>query len=153
MTHWVRRFYVAVLSLALLIGPCLSLIGTGAGTAHAHSITTHSGSYGEAAVQSHDHHTAGISNNQVQHLVPENPPLSCEELCEGWAVKKTQRYGLFASSVSSDLDDLDAGINLAISGYDFSSFVDGVRSTIPISDRADISAGPHLYALTNRYRL
>lgn len=81
-----KAIITVALAIALVLGPCISLTGfQGPSAAHAHA--------GEmkASPGAHEHMNHGASRDSTQAPVHHGQPLSCEELCEGWAIAKSKR--------------------------------------------------------------
>jgi hypothetical protein len=158
MTHWVHRFYVAVLSLALLIGPCLSLTGfVGAGPAHAHSQISQVDVHSDPSDHMHAQHVSGVashgSHDSSHHPSPGNAPISCEDMCEGWGVSKCQRFSATDSSPDPlpDYNDADFDLIGVVVGLYHSTR--RLRSSDQVWQSANYLVSARPYALTNRYRL
>lgn len=153
-----RSALVALLTIALLIGPCLSFNGYfGPSAAHAHGSVSQIASQGDASGHGHAHHNAGQPTQDQQgsghHQSPNQSPISCEELCEGWAVTKDLRS--LALTGSLDSDPVDTPTISVLVGIQ----TDITRLTLaagkPPGNR-DTDAFPAplpAYALTSRYRL
>ncbi len=153
-----RPLLAVVLALTLMVGPCLSLSGfVGAGSAHAHTQTSQVDSHSDPSNHIHAQHVSGVSNHgshdSGHHPNPGNSPISCEEMCEGWGVNKSQRFSTLDSSPDPSPDYENVVYDLI--GADVGSYQSTRRLRNPgyawRSGDEPVSARP--YARTNRYRL
>ncbi len=151
-----RSTLVALLTIALLIGPCLSFTGYfGPSAVHAHGGMSQIASQDGGSGHGHAHHGAGQPTHGQQgsghHQSPNQSPISCEELCEGWAVKQTQR--LTAIENTSGADDAFMVPVLIELKREFPLTVREHRRPSDISDMAVPAASLAAYRLTGRFRL
>lgn len=153
-----RPILAVFLTVALLFGPCLSLIGfAGTGSAHAHGQTSQATAHQDSAqlghasavTDQHSHAGKGLGH----HGTPDKFPLNCEELCEGVAVKKIQRHCAIASLMEPDGDIQDTGSTLFGVGVAYSNAASGFRKPSSQSLQDDYPLSLRQYALTRRYRL
>ena len=151
-----RYGLIALLTVALLVGPCLSFLGAfGLSPAHAHAGISQMSSHGasaDCAHAQHGTHSAAPEQKGADPATPHHPsPLSCEELCEGWAVKKSPRP--WAMSSQAEPDDTPAVPHLIVLKVVFLPIAGDTKNrpralsppTLPLSQAA--------YRLTGRYRL
>lgn len=144
---------VALLTFALLLGPCLSISGlTGSGSAHAHGLAAESTSESHPA----GHHEHRDETRPAHHSNDGgNTTPGCEEQCDGWAVQKSKRdlaIGLAAQKPAGV--EYDDGGDLAIVTASFSlEPPDTIRSPALLTPQDSWLASVPGYARTNRYRL
>lgn len=145
-----RASLVAVLTMALLLGPCLSISGlAGTGDMHGHAP--------QAMADAHDHMAAGHAGHSaaIDSDTGTKAPPGCEEMCDGWAVKSSKpdfsKSGLAAQGRVDAPDDNPAGVlfaNRQTTGPPVHS--QGIR--LPEAQDTWLARIPG-YALTGRYRL
>lgn len=138
-----RLLFTAMLAVVLTLGPCASVSGvSGTGKAHAHELSgdVHNGStHGHGAQSDHE---PGENDKQ----------RNCGELCESWAIHKSQRdHGhaiLSEFSPSNDAPPL-----AVISAVEVWSMTARPAVFRPGGQVGESSGRIAAYALTNRYRL
>lgn len=147
-----------LLTIALLLGPCLSMTGfMGVGSAHAHSAMPNSHAPDKAASQNHAHHgtqaTAQSQNNTSHHPDPATSPPSCKELCENWAVQNSKKDLASTVFTMPTPGNDDASSNALIFDTAIVSLTGNLRRP-PLITHQDVSLESlPAYARTNRFRL
>lgn len=141
-----RAALVAVLTLALLLGPCLSINGfTASSVAHAHGNAPAAGSH-------HGHITGGHGEHAItssKHDQGDDSPLTCEGLCEGLAIHTTQRD--VAVVLPSPQGGGDIPGLLQDDAFERDAVFPPIRTGFIAGDAPLDTAS--VYALTSRYRL
>lgn len=145
LTDKLQILITAVLTLALLLGPCLSIAGfSGSGQAHAH------GHHGGQTKETGHQHVASGGAEDTQSPAPDKTSLSCEELCEGWAIKKMHR------DVAVAIVPMPQGPVDQFGLENVSPLVDGWgrhRHRNLLQRRSSRVEAVAIYSLTSRYRL
>ena len=150
-----RHAFVALLTVALLVGPCLTLASAfGVNPAHAHGNMNHMLPHDTGSGHAHGHHSASHDAYKAHggaHGTSHHPsPLTCEELCEGWALKKSQRIW---ATASSDSDDAPPLLRLRLVKIEFSPPLQLAGLQPELVQRTTLPASSLVYELTGRYRL
>jgi len=157
-----RIALVAMLTVALLMVPCLSLIdGFGGGAAHAHVSAYHvdTKSNGQAkddhhAYADHEDVTHQPGQNENHHSNLDGSPDVCCGLCDGWVVRQDRSPLTIATAVSPAPDPDKAGINLGGSGSEWADILAHSRTAqLTASRQLARTDSSRPYEQTNRYRL
>lgn len=164
MFLWVRKFWIAMLALAVLAAPCLSTLDIfGAAPAHAQygaQVDHRSGAQAVNRKQHSDHaghaHSRGyasIAFADAQPFGPDRDTASCCRLCDGWLTKKgsgdQKAVSRANSTPDSDGDKSILAIPVSAPAVSFPSEASACGAPVDAAESASLS----VYALTQRYRL
>lgn len=164
MQFWAVRFCVAVLAMALIVAPCLPLIGMlQAGTATAHAAShTHDSFYNAGTDHDHKAQIADHSDRSVhantessghQMLCPHKELSSCCDDCVPWLTAGRSDDWQVIDRVSS-ADDPDAGkTNIAVLGLAPVFHPPNLIRISPKSIQRSASHAIPVYTLSQRFRI
>jgi len=147
---------VALLAIALLLGPCLSIDGlTGSGAAHAHM---HSNGTANHAVDIHAGHHILSADQSDMHLgkTDDNQKVvGCEEQCESSAIQKSSQYvaNAWAKNTSRPHGSDGNPTAILVLNKNTTGPPDARRSHSRLAFQNGWLATLPAYAVTNRYRL
>lgn len=159
VTPRLRMLLVTLVTLGLVFGPCLPALSIfHAGTAHAGDTISHGAPHHGAPAHTlahgggsgtHGHHHRGADHHQDGN----GSPSSCDDLCQGWFTKKSQRAWALAETGNAFPNSADAKVTLIGADVVSATPLRSTRNIGPVTMRPERRTAIPPFALTNRYRL